>query len=107
MGHALLSVPFVLPQVLFYDIRHPGWDRDEASSWRFTFIAKNTAAVIAALTGVVLLELLRGLGLGRVALPTVLAVALGSNLWVVASQTLWQHGPAALALTLAMALLIS
>ena len=106
VGPALLAVPFVLPQVLFFDIRHPGWDRAEASSWRFNFIAKNTAAVVAALTGVVLLELLRRLGLGHVALPTVLAVALGSNLWVVASQTLWQHGPAALALTLAMALLI-
>lgn len=107
VGPALLAVPFVLPQVLSLDLRHPGWDRDEASSWRFKFIAKNTAAVIAALTGVVLLESLRRLGLGRVALLTVLAVALGSNLWVVASQTLWQHGPAALALTLAMALLIS
>ena len=89
VGPALLAVPFVLPQVLFFDICHPGWDRDEASSWRFAFIAKSTAAVIAALTGVVLLELLRRLGLGHVALPTVLAVALGSNLWVVASQALW------------------
>ena len=49
VGPALLAVPFVLPQVLFFDIRHPGWDRGEASSWRFNFIAKNTAAVIAAL----------------------------------------------------------
>ena len=107
VGPALLAVPFVLPQVLFFDIRHPGWDRERSGGlWRFDFIAKNTAAILAALTGVVLLELLRRLGLGRVALPTVLAAAMGSNLWVEASQTQWQHGPAALALTLAMVLLI-
>ena len=34
-----------------------------------------------------------------------LAAALGSNLWCTASQTLWQHGPAALMLTLVVLLL--
>jgi hypothetical protein len=41
-----------------------------------------------------------------VALPATLAAALGSSLWTVASQSLWQHGPAALALILAVRLLI-
>ena len=34
------------------------------------------------------------------------AAALGSNLWCTASQTLWQHGPAALMLTLVVLLLL-
>ena len=38
-------------------------------------------------------------------LPAVVACALGSDMWSVASQSLWQHGPAALALTLAILLL--
>jgi hypothetical protein len=46
-----------------------------------------------------------GLGLGRVALPATLAAALGSNLWIVGSQAMWQHGPAAFALVAAIALL--
>ena len=50
-------------------------------------------------------RLLVGLGLCRMAFPAVIATALGSSLWSVASQALWQHGPAALALTLTMLLL--
>ena len=106
VGSALLAMPFMLPQILAFDMRHPGWDRNGSYSWRFEFMAKNAASVIAALTGVMLLRLLQKLGLGRLALPTVLAMALGSNFWTVASQSLWQHGPAALTLILAMMLLI-
>ena len=36
------------------------------------------------------------------ALPAVLIVALGSDCWAVAGQSLWQHGPAVLCLLLAM-----
>src|SRR5262249_15308717 len=64
------------------------------------------AAVVAALVAVALVRLLRRLGLGRVALPTVLAAALGSDLWTVASQAPWQHGPAALALVVSLLLLV-
>src|SRR5262249_46061237 len=39
-------------------------------------------------------------------LPTVLAAGLGSDLWTVASQAPWQHGPAALALVLSLLLLV-
>jgi hypothetical protein len=39
------------------------------------------------------------------AIPAVVAAALGSDIWSVASQALWQHGPAALALTLTLLLL--
>ena len=45
------------------------------------------------------------MGLRRAAVPAVLAACLGSDLWVVGSQTTWQHGPAALSLITAIALL--
>jgi hypothetical protein len=69
-------------------------------------MGKRAAAVLTALVAVALHHLLRGLGLGRVAVPVVLATALGSGLWSIAGQALWQHGPAALALTLTMLLLL-
>ncbi len=62
--------------------------------------------MLAALAAVALGFVLRRLGLERVAWPTVLAAALGSDLWAVGSQGLWQHGPAALCLTLALLLLL-
>jgi hypothetical protein len=68
-------------------------------------MAKRAAALLAALVALALHRFLVGLGLGRVAVPAVLATALGSDLWSVASQALWQHGPAALALTWTMLLL--
>jgi hypothetical protein len=68
-------------------------------------MAKRSMAVVVALAGVVLHRLLLALGVGRAALPAVLAACLGSDLWTVGSQALWQHGPAALALVTAIALL--
>jgi hypothetical protein len=106
VGTALLAVPFYLPQVLYLDWRHPGWEATTDSLARYsTRMAKNAAAGIGALTTVALFHLLRRLGLVRVALPAACGVALGSNLWM-DSQTLWQHVPAALALTLSLALLV-
>jgi hypothetical protein len=61
--------------------------------------------VLMALTTVILHRFLIGLGLDRVAMPTALAAGLGSNLWSVGSQAMWQHGPAAFALITAIALL--
>jgi hypothetical protein len=49
--------------------------------------------------------LLLAIGLRRSALPAVLAACLGSDLWTVGSQAPWQHGPAALALVMAIWLL--
>jgi hypothetical protein len=103
VGAALLAVPFVLPQVLALDWQCPGWERDGARARReCRRMGKNAAAAIVALAAVALYHLLRGLGLRRAALPAVLAAALGSDSWAVASQGLWQHGPAALCLTGAM-----
>jgi hypothetical protein len=105
LGPAMLAVPFTFPQVVLLDALVPTWERDGARYCQV--MSKYTAAAIAALTGVALLHLLRTLGFGRVALPTVLAAALGSNLWMIASQSMWQHGPAALALSLSMLLLVA
>ena len=60
---------------------------------------ENSAMMIAALTAILILYLLCSLELGRAAMPATLVVALGSPLWTIASQSLWQHGPVALALT--------
>lgn len=101
---AILAIPFELPQVLMLDWLCPGWETD--TPYRCLGIAKNTAAAIAAIFGVALFKLLESLGVRRFGLWATLAAALGSNVWTVASQSLWQHGPAALALTLSMLLLM-
>ena len=69
-------------------------------------MAKRAAAVLTALVAVALHRLLVGLGLGRIAVVATLATALGSDLWSVAGQSLWQHGPAALFLTVTTLLLL-
>ena len=103
---ALVALPLVAPQAAVLDLCRPGWDRDH----RFTNIenrmmVKRSMTVIVALAGVVLHRLLVALGLRQAALPAALAACLGSDLWSVASQAAWQHGPAALSLVAAMALL--
>jgi hypothetical protein len=103
---ALIALPLVAPQVAFLDLTAPGWDSHPARAFVVCRrMAKRAAAILAASTAVVLYQLLRRMGVGRAALPAVLAAALGSDLWNVASQALWQHGPAALALTLSIFLL--
>jgi len=106
LAPALLVLPLVAPQVAILDWRHPGWDRNaRRASVECNWMAKRAMAPLMALAGVVLYRYLIGLGLSRAALPAVLAAALGSSLWSVGSQALWQHGPAALALIFAIALL--
>jgi hypothetical protein len=68
-------------------------------------MTKRAMAVIVALAGVVLHRVLLFLKLRRVAVPAVLTGFLGSDLWTVGSQAPWQHGPAALSLVTAIALL--
>jgi hypothetical protein len=103
IGTALLFVALEVPQVWLLDRFAPGWERRAPlalTAWER--LSKVTSAFVAALAGAALYRLLVRLGLGRSALPAVLAAALGSDLWVVASQAPWQHGPAALALTLTL-----
>jgi hypothetical protein len=106
IGPAVMALPLVAPQAWFLDAVEPGWDRDPARAYReCRRMGKRAAAIIAALVAVFLHRLLVGLGLVAVAVPAVLACALGSNMWSVAGQALWQHGPAALWLTLSLVVL--
>jgi hypothetical protein len=103
---ALIAVPFFAPQVAALDRYRPGWDRDRRVEFTASVVmAKRAMTVIVALAGVVLYRLLLVLGVGRGALSAVLAAFLGSDLWTVGSQAPWQHGPAALSLVAAIALL--
>jgi hypothetical protein len=106
IGAPILAVPFTGPQLYVLDRQHPGWERDPGMALYWARkLGKTSAAAMAALNGAILYLLLSALQLGEVALPTALIAALGSNLWMTASQSLWQHGPAALGLTAALALL--
>jgi hypothetical protein len=105
---ALLAAPLFVPQVALLDRWRPGWDADALTEWFFAdWMGKNVAVLIAASTGMLGMILYRRLRIdtGTAVLAVVVGV-LGSDLWVVASQSLWQHGPAALALTAAMVLLV-
>jgi len=103
---ALVALPFFAPQLAITDLYRPGWDRDrQASIVESRWMAKRAMAVVVALAGVVLYRLLLVLGVGRAAIPAVLAACLGSDLWTIGSQAPWQHGPAALSLVTAIALL--
>jgi hypothetical protein len=107
VGTALLAVPLVAPQLWLVDRYHPGWEQDiSAARHHLNAIDKNSAALIATLAAVSLFGLLRMLGFWTIAVLSTVIAALGSGMWTVASQSLWQHGPAALALTLSLALLL-
>jgi hypothetical protein len=101
----LLATPLIAPQIALLDVLRPSWERERPFHFAEK-MAKNAAALIAALTGIAMLQLLRGVGCARFALLGATIAALGSEQWVVASQALWQHGPAALALALAIVLLL-
>ncbi len=103
IGGVIVILPMVAIQVAIRDRLRPGWDSNPG--WAFLgaqSMAKTSSAIVAALTAIALHRLLRRLGVGRMAVVATLAAGIGSDLWVVASQAPWEHGPAALALTLAM-----
>jgi hypothetical protein len=104
---ALVALPLSWPQLALLDRVLPRWTSDPLVYWWWLrTIAKNAAAVVGALTGVLLYRLLLQLGLAEVALLATLAAALGSNLWMVGSQAPWLHGTVALFLTLSLLLLV-
>jgi hypothetical protein len=106
VGPALLAAPFVWPQCVVHDLASSGEDLASPDVRYFRArTAKLAAAAIMALAFALLYHVLCGLGLERMALPAVLIAALGSDCWAVASQSLWQHGPAVLCLTAAVLLL--
>jgi hypothetical protein len=103
---ALLVLPLFVPQISRLDSREPRWERNVIRAMKeCKRMARWSSTVLMVLAAVVLHRFLLGLGLSRGALPAVVAAFLGSDLWPLASQALWQHGPAALALIAAVALL--
>src|SRR5207245_3237724 len=100
---AILDLPLVIPQVALLDWLHPGWDRDPRVAFNeCKWMGRRSMALLTALTAVILHRFLLGLSLGRAAFLSALAAGLGSNLWCVGSQAVWQHGPAAFALATAI-----
>jgi hypothetical protein len=103
---ALLIAPLMVPQIALWDLRQPGWDRHPGRVIKACRrMAKWWMSVLLALAAVTFHRYLLRLELQRGALPATVAAFLGSDLWTHASQALWQHGPAALALIAALALL--
>jgi hypothetical protein len=105
LGAALFALPTTAVLLPAFDRADPAWDQGPRALATARRMGKISAAAIAALIGAAVYLWLRALGLDAVALPATLIAALGSNLWMTASQSLWQHGPAALALTIALLLL--
>ena len=102
---ALLATPLVAPQLAWLDARDPGWEtREPLEAARR--MGKRAAALLGALGGAALFALLCRVAPEPCAWLATAGAALGSNLWATASQSAWQHGPSALALTLAIALLL-
>jgi hypothetical protein len=103
---ALLIVPLYAPQVALNDHHFPGWDHlPRLATDECRWMAKRSLVILMASAAVIMQRLLIRLGLGRAALTAVIAAFLGSDLWTVGSQALWQHGPAAFCLVCAIALL--
>jgi hypothetical protein len=103
IGPAIVSMPIVAVQLAILDRIDPGWDRNPGRAFlRAQRTSKVATALIAALTAMAIHRLLRRLDVGLMAVPATLGAALGSNLWMIASQAPWEHGPAALMLTLSM-----
>lgn len=104
---ALVIAPLVAPQAWLLDWKVPGWDRRNVL---LTFnecklMTRRSLAVLMAAAMVLLHRLLRDLGLRATALPAALACGLGSDVWMIGSQALWQHGPALFCLVAAIYLL--
>jgi hypothetical protein len=67
---------------------------------------KLAGSLFAALSVVVLHAVLRRVAPPGLALALAIAYAFGTSTWVISSQSLWQHGPATLLLSIAILLLL-
>jgi hypothetical protein len=98
-----VALPFSAPQFWWMDRTAPGWDAEGAGLLDgLSRVGKRTSAAIVAATAVLLHRLLVAWGFGGWSILATLVAVFGSNLWAVASQATWQHGPAALCLTAAL-----
>ena len=102
-GTTLLAAPLYFPVLWATDL-----DPLEPPALPLARLAeKYAAATLATLAVLVLYSLLRRSLARPAATLGALAFALGTPVWSVASQALWQHGPAALALLLGLRLLLT
>ncbi|HEY6929939.1 MAG TPA: hypothetical protein VJA66_09720 [Thermoanaerobaculia bacterium] len=108
LGHWSSVFPIVLP-VLLTPLYIPAAiyvRQARPSPWRFEtlcgLLEKFFASVIAALSVVVLLIVLRRLTSEENALMLAIAFAFGTETWAISSQALWQHGLAELLLALGL-----
>lgn len=103
LATAILAAPLVAPQVWLLDRLRPGWDDNPARAWSTArSMAKRAAAMLVAILGVLLHRVTRHHGPAWAAVAATLVACLGSDLWIVGSQALWQHGPAALMLVVVL-----
>ncbi len=103
---AILAVPLSIPQRWWLDGMKHGWNSVvQGERLHARWMAKNSAAVLAALAVSLLPGLLWQLGLGSGAGVAVVAFAFGSTFWTIGSQALWQHGSAVLCFVVALRLL--
>jgi hypothetical protein len=97
VGAALLALPVYAPAA---------WGRMTADSPLVEELEKLAAALVVALSAVVVYATLRELTTGRMALLLSAAYALGSSSLSVSSQALWQHGASQLGLAAALYCLV-
>ena len=94
IGGPILAAPLYLP-VAFTPLRH--WDPG-AIVLVARIAQKFSAAVIAALSAVLLLLLLKRIATPPWAWGLTLIYALATETWSISSQALWQHGPGELSI---------
>lgn len=95
----LAALPLYLPAYLYLDAT--GWNAADLG-FLAALLEKTAAAAFASLAMGGLYLLLRRRLEMRGALTLTVACAFGTTTWAIASQALWQHGPAQLALVAAL-----
>jgi hypothetical protein len=98
----LLVTPLYLPTALFPQLRP---DHPRYGEWTRVLMEKGSASIVAALSVLFVFWTLRRLTTERAAFGLALVYAFGTSTWVIASQALWQHGPAELLLAVSLYLL--
>lgn len=108
IGPGLILAPLVIPQVWIWDQIQPGWDHSfETFQALARRMSKCASAVLAAISmGMIWAWLMPMFGRTATTVATV-SIALGSDVWSVASQAAWQHGPAIFCLMVAILILKS
>jgi hypothetical protein len=100
VGAAIVALPVYVPCYVWLRVR--GHD---SPAWLFAAskrAEKVAAATIAAACAALLFLMLRRRVSAGMAAAIALAFGLGSGMWVIASQQLWQHGPGVLCVLLGM-----